>query len=247
MNESVQVRNAPGRWAPVYRSRAAEDLLSRIPNRAPRRIAEVFGGQGPMTALLARRFPGAEIEAFDLSRCDDNLAATLPDRFHTQVLGGRALNVKIKFEVVFSNGSLEMLPALRRLLPILVAMLAGGGWLAVQIPNDLYEPSRALMRMVAADGPWAKTLLPIAKSRPFDESMEGLYALLSPICATVDIWESTYLCVMTGGEAVVEWMKATRTRALPGPARSNRSAGVSQSLRRRAWTSLSCATRRHDL
>ena len=101
MNESVQVRNAPGRWAPVYRSRAAEDLLSRIPNRAPRRIAEVFGGQGPMTALLARRFPGAEIEAFDLSRCDDNLAATLPDRFHTQVLGGRALNVKIKFEVVF--------------------------------------------------------------------------------------------------------------------------------------------------
>ena len=83
MNESVQVRNAPGRSVPVYRSRAAEDLLSRIPNRAPRRIAEVFGGQGPMTALLARRFPGAEIEAFDLSRCDDNLAATLPDRLQT--------------------------------------------------------------------------------------------------------------------------------------------------------------------
>ena len=32
------------------------------------------------------------------------------------------------------------------------------------------------MRMIAADGPWAKTLLPIAKTRPFNETMEDLYA-----------------------------------------------------------------------
>ena len=70
-----------------------------------------------------------------------------------------------------------MVPSLRRLLPMLVGMVAAGGCLAVEFPNDLYEPSRALMRMIAADGPWAKTLLPIAKTRPFNETMEGLYAL----------------------------------------------------------------------
>ena len=43
--------------------------------------------------------------------------------------------------------------------------------LAVQFPNNPYEPNRALMRLVAADGPWAKTLLPVAKSQPFDETM----------------------------------------------------------------------------
>jgi trans-aconitate 2-methyltransferase len=64
--------------------------------------------------------------------------------------------------------------------------------------------------MIAADGPWAKTLLPIAKTRPFNETMEGLYALLSPICAAVDIWEATYLHAMESIAAIVEWMEATR-------------------------------------
>jgi trans-aconitate 2-methyltransferase len=64
--------------------------------------------------------------------------------------------------------------------------------------------------MIAADGPWAKTLLPIAKTRPFNETMEGLYALLSPICAAVDIWEATYLHAMPDIAAIVEWMEPTR-------------------------------------
>ena len=114
-----------------------------------------------------------------------------------------------KFDLICSNGSLEMVPSLRRLLPMLVGMVAAGGCLAVEFPNDLYEPNRALMRMIAADGPWAKTLLPIAKTRPFNETMEGLYALLSPICAAVDIWEATYLHAMASVAAIVEWMEAT--------------------------------------
>ena len=92
---------------------------------------------------------------------------------------------------------------------MLVGMVAVGGCLAIEFPNDLYEPSRALMRMIAADGPWAKTLLPIAKTRPFNEAMEDLYALLTPICAAVDIWEATYLHEMAGVAAVVEWMETT--------------------------------------
>jgi trans-aconitate 2-methyltransferase len=114
-----------------------------------------------------------------------------------------------KFDLICSNGSLEMVPSLPELLPMLVGIVAAGGCLAVEFPNDLYEPTRVLMRMIAADGPWAKTLLPIAKTRPFNETMEGLYALLSPICAAVDIWETTYLHDMASIAAVVEWMETT--------------------------------------
>lgn len=89
-------------------------------------------------------------------------------------------------------------------------MVSAGGCLAAEFPNDLYEPNRALMRMIAADGPWAKTLVPIAKTRPFNETMEGLYALLSPTCVEVDIWETTYLHAMESVAAIVEWMEATR-------------------------------------
>ena len=179
--------------------RAALDLVRRIPNRAPRRIADVYKGRGSMRALLARRFPGAEIEAFDLLRLTD----------HDPNPGAHRLSRGHKFDLICSNGSLEMVPSLPELLPMLVGIVAAGGCLAVEFPNDLYEPTRALTRMIAADGPWAKTLLPIAKTRPFNETMEGLYALLSPICAAVDIWEATYLHAMPDVAAIVEWMEPT--------------------------------------
>ncbi len=185
--------------------RATLDLMRRIPDRAPRRIADVYSGRGSMRALLARRFPYAEIETLDLSQSVDC----------GQGAGGRRLSAGRKFDLICSNGSLEMVPSLPRLLPMLIGMVAAEGCLAAEFPNDLYEPSRALMRMIAADGPWAKTLLPIAKTRPFNETMEGLYALLSPICAAVDIWEATYLHAMESIAAIVEWMEATRLRALP--------------------------------
>jgi trans-aconitate 2-methyltransferase len=115
-----------------------------------------------------------------------------------------------RFDLVLCNGSLELLPAAPRLLPALAAMLARGGCLAAQIPNDLYEPARALVRMIAAEEPWAEKLLPIAKTRPFNESMEGLYALLSPIFASLDIWEATYLHVRRDVAAIAELVQATR-------------------------------------
>jgi trans-aconitate 2-methyltransferase len=173
--------------------------MRRIPDRAPRRIADVYKGRGSMGALLARRFPAAEIEAFDLSQLTDR-GPSLSDRW---------LGAEHEFDLICSNGSLEMVPSLRRLLPMLVGMVTTGGCLAVEFPNDLYEPTRALMRMIAVDGPWAKKLLPIAKTRPFNETMEGLYALLSPICAEIDIWEATYLHDMAAVAAIVEWMETS--------------------------------------
>lgn len=172
---------------------AALDLLRRIPVRAPRRIADVYRGRGSMRGLLARRFHGAEIEAFDL-----------------QSDGVQGLDGGRRFDLICSNGTAEMAPSLKRLLPVLVGMVSAGGCLAVEFPNDLYEPSRALARMTAADGPWAKTLMPIAKTQPFNETMEDLYAFLSPLCAALEIWEATYLHRMESVAAIVEWMEATR-------------------------------------
>lgn len=157
-----------------------------------------------MRALLARQFPDSDIEGFDLSQPIEG--ANL-NRLHQSA--SRRLTARHKFDLICSSGSLDTARSLSRLLPMLVDMVAAGGCLAIEYPNDLYEPSRALMRMIAADGPWAKTLLPIAKTRPFNQTMEDVYALLSPICAAVDIWEATYLHAMTGVAAIVEWMETT--------------------------------------
>src|SRR5271170_1937947 len=147
MNDSVPVRNAQRRLASEQRLRSAHDLMCRIPTRAPRSIADVFSGQGSMRPLLAQRFPAAGIEAFDLSQSGERMAERRPEWFASQGSGDR-VPARRKFDLICLNGSLELLPSLPRLLPVFVGMLAAGGWLAVQIPNDLYEPSRALVRMI---------------------------------------------------------------------------------------------------
>ena len=196
--------------------RAAQDLMCRIPARAPCRVADVFSGEGSTRPLLARRFPEAKIESIDLSQSGDVREAGRDDEHFRQVLAGR-LPPRRRFDLIVSNGTLEVLPSLPPLLPVLVATLAKGGYLAIQIPNDLYEPRRTLVRMIAAEEPWGRKLLPIAKTRPFNESMEGLYALLSPISASLDIWEATYLHVMRDVAAIVELMEATRLAPFLAP------------------------------
>ncbi len=168
---------------------ATSDLLSRIQTRAPRRIADLQVGPRSMQAVLGQRFPNAKITSLDASGADRT--------------NGN------EFDLIFSSGGLDLLPTLRALLPGLVARLAAGGSLAVQIPDNLYEPNRVLLRMVAADGPWARKLLPVAKTRPFNETMEGLYGVLCPVCASVEIWRTTYLCALNGVGAVIDIMKAT--------------------------------------
>jgi len=66
----------------------------------------------------------------------------------------------------FANAALHFVPNHHEFMVRLVSFLHEGGRLAVQMPNNIQELSHALMRMVAADGRWAKRLVPIAKTRP---------------------------------------------------------------------------------
>ena len=172
-------------------SRAAEDLLTRVRDLAPRLIAVLCADTAYAPSRLARRFPLATIEALDLFRLERDAAS-----------GGSEA-----FDLVHSNGDLPWRPAARRLLPKLMARVRSGGFFAAQFPDDLYEPYRALARMIAVDGPWADKLLPVAKTRPYNPSMDGLHALISPVSACLDIWETTYLLALSGVETIVAQMR----------------------------------------
>ena len=190
MKAELSFRGVPHTLAQEEDARAAADLLARFVGISPARVADVRAEPRSTWPALAERFPNAEIVPLDASGIDDRASA-----------GGRGA-----FDLIYFSGGLESpLPPPRR-PSRLVKRLAAGGRLAFQFPNNLYEPNRALMRMVAAEGPWAKRLLSVAKTRPFNQTMEGLHALLSPHCASVDIWETTYLLAMNGTAGIVDLM-----------------------------------------
>src|SRR6516165_4759249 len=109
MNDGALVVTPQHRLAPEHRLRGAHDLMCRIPACAPRRIADVFTGQGSMRPLLVRRFPDAEIETLDLSQSATRVTERRRDRRQGQV---HDLPARTELDLICLNGSLELLPSL---------------------------------------------------------------------------------------------------------------------------------------
>lgn len=207
------------------RTQPAVDLLSRVPTFAPRRVVDHGCGPGYSTESIARLYPRAEIIGVDQSANAIRVAQTRqPGVQFQQVDMGRWLPDEL-YDLIFSSGALQWLPHHRNLVAKLLSWVEEGGFLALQIPNNLQEPNRVLMRMVAADGPWAAKLLPIAKSEPTTEAYEELYASLRPNCASMEIWETTYFHALNGVWSIIAWMKASGLGPFLGPLDANERRG----------------------
>jgi trans-aconitate 2-methyltransferase len=120
------------------------------------------------------------------------------------------------FDVILANAVLQWVPDHAGLLPKLVAKLASGGGLAIQMPDNLDGPAHRLMREVAADGPWAHALAAAARTPIGDAN--GYYELLRALCTKVDIWRTTYHHPMREGAAgIVAWFKGSGLRPFLEP------------------------------
>jgi trans-aconitate 2-methyltransferase len=212
ISSNYSFRDACDRDANLYlkceaeRMRPAHDLLARLTNH-PRYIVDLGCGSGTSTQLLVQGFPDAEIVGVDNSI--PMLAAArkrLPGvRFeHIDIAAWRPSTPP---ELVFANNALQWLPEHNRLLPQLLSMVADDGALAFQMPDDQQEPSHALMRMVAAEGPWSDRLVPIAKTRAIIGTHADYYRWLRPLCTEIDIWQTTYVRPLNGVGALVDWFR----------------------------------------
>jgi trans-aconitate methyltransferase len=141
-----------------YRTRPAIDLLARIMADKPTRVTDLCCGPGNSTEPLLDRFPGAIVSGIDsspkmitaarerLPSCNSevaDLSTWKPDAFH---------------DVLFANAALQWLPDHNTLLPRLMSYLNVGGSLAIQMPDNLDEPTHVSMRAAADRGKWAEKL-----------------------------------------------------------------------------------------
>jgi trans-aconitate 2-methyltransferase len=209
MKAHAAVDMASPSTAQERRTVAALDLLRRLPDIAPRRIGNLRGGPEAVEDLLARRFPSAEIAPIEFAHDPSGDTSSSLDRYRFRLSYGASSRPNEPFDLIFSNGTLEMLPSLRQLAPELLSLTKPGGVLAFQLPHNLREPNRQLLRMVAADGPWARQLIPVAKSRPFNPTIEELDALLRPLCGSIEYWQTTYFHWMNGAAEIIETMRET--------------------------------------
>lgn len=187
------------------------DLIARLPDFAAGRIVDLGCGTGHLTNLLARRWPSAEVVGLDQSA--EMLATAIKDfpAADCPSLDWRRENIagwsaEAPFDVIYSNAALHWLEDHETLFPHLIDQLTPGGVLAVQMPRNFDQTWHRLLRSLAAEAPWAGRITlddtPVL-------SPEAYYDLLSSRVASLQIWETEYLHVLTGDRPVLDWVRGT--------------------------------------
>lgn len=229
------------------RDRAAFDLMAQFPgDMSPREIWDIGCGTGEHAAMLKRRWPAAAVHGLDASAEMLARARALPDAVEWIEGDAAAWSTaagasRRPADLILANASLQWLGDHAALFARIAGRLAPGGVFACQMPMAWETRHHTIMRETAGEGPWAKTLRGVDTIAPLLPA-EGYYEALADVCSDVDVWTTTYLQVLQGEDAVLEWMKGTALRpyltALTEPQRepflSALSARLSAAFPRRA-------------
>lgn len=190
------------------RTRAAADLLARVPVTAPARVIDLGCGPGNSTALLRARWPGADITGLDNDPAM-LVTARASDPGVRWVEGDAAVwTADGPYDVVFSNAALHWLPDQTGVLHRWFRAVASGGTLAVQLP--VVHPRAPLHRLVGE----VAEAFGVADSGAVCHTREFYYDALAPHAAAIDLWKTEYAHAMDGPDAVLAWLKGARLRPM---------------------------------
>ena len=199
------------------RTRPARDLLAQIPLADARKVVDIGCGPGNSTELLVKRWPQAAVTGIDTS-------ADMLRQARQRLPGHSFIEANIahwappeNIDVLFANAIFQWVPGHLRQLQRLLGALPSGGVLAVQMPDNLDEPTHVLMREVALLEPWRETLADHARVRDNLPKPGAYYDALGPLCTRLEIWHTIYNHVLDDAAAIVEWVKGTGLRPFVDP------------------------------
>jgi trans-aconitate 2-methyltransferase len=201
------------------RGRPFRDLLDRVSAAAPGYVVDLGCGPGNLTVTLADRWPDADVVGVDSSaemirrareeHIDDESCAHRLKFVEADV---RAFRPERPVDVLVSNATFQWVPGHVELLDDLVGAVRPGGWFAFQVPGNFSEPSHTELAAVSDSPRWRDRLAGADLARPWVAEPAVYLERLAPYAASLDVWETTYLQVLHGEDAVLRWVRGTALR-----------------------------------
>lgn len=202
------------------RTRPAQELLARVPLAdlsSAARVVDLGCGPGNSTELLVQRFPKAQVTGIDTSKA---MLASARERLPGTAFeqGDIATWVPaVAPDLIYANAALQWVAGHETLVPRLFSLLAPGGVLAIQMPDNRQEPSHRLMRDIAGQAPWREPIGDADSVRTELATIGGYYDMLAKEAALVDVWHTVYQHVMPTAGAIVDWLRSTGLRPFLDP------------------------------
>lgn len=201
------------------RTRPAAELLARVPLEPAhvRHVVDLGCGPGNSTALLVQRFVDAQVLGIDNSEAMLATARTqLPQaRLEAGDIASWAPAAgQPAPDLIYANAALQWVGGHEALIPRLLSLLAPGGVLAVQMPDNRQEPTHRLMREVACLPEFAPYIGDADKVRTDILPIGAYYDLLAAPAleqgaVSVDAWHTIYQHPMESAAAIVQWVRGT--------------------------------------
>ncbi|RWX76086.1 trans-aconitate 2-methyltransferase [Neorhizobium lilium] len=194
------------------RTRPARDLLAQVPLAEASDAYDLGCGPGNSTELLVERFGASHVTGLD---SDENMLTAARQRLGgTQFRKADLANwlPDAPADLLYANAVFQWVPNHIDVLAQLMDHLKPGGVLAVQMPDNLTEPSHTLMEETGLAGPWAAAFEGGKVRRSPLPAPQRYFDALMPKAARVDLWHTVYYHPLADAEAIVEWVKATGLR-----------------------------------
>jgi trans-aconitate 2-methyltransferase len=200
------------------RGRPFADLLAQVHREEAKFIADLGCGAGNLTRTLAERWSSARVVGVDSSHemLEKAKLHTIPGRLEFVECDIPQWSASAPVDLLVSNAALQWISDHGSLMARLAGMLAPGGTLAVQMPNRFENPSQVAIEETAADPRWAASLKGVGLHRKSVMPMAWYVTQLHALGFVVNAWETTYMHILNGPNAVLEWFKGTALRPLLG-------------------------------
>jgi trans-aconitate 2-methyltransferase len=192
------------------RSQPFYDLLRMVAPVPGGRVLDLGCGTGELTAVLHRTVEAKETLGIDSSPAMLGRSAAFAGegvRFEQSEI--EAFVPSGSFDVVFSNAALQWVEHHEQLIPRLAAMVAAGGQLAIQVPDNDSYASHAIAKEVGREEPFATAIGGFVREwpvRPPEWYAEQLHRLgFSEQSVSLHV----YGHLLDSRDGVVEWVRGT--------------------------------------